>query len=436
MAPLRIGIAPLTNETGGGAYQYGQTMLSVLADLRSRREEELVVLADDLRAGDPLLSGIAWEIAPLTPQGRGRRALWAAKRLVRDRLTLRQRELIGRLRSLLRRGADEVAPEPGASRRRDDVRAWLERLGVGLVVYPAVSPIAFEAGIPYVLAVHDLMHRVHPEFPEFAGSEAAEREYLFRNGVAGAAVVLVDSEIGKEDVLEFYGGLIEPERIAVLPFLPGVPPTVRPDDRERVRRAHRLPERYLFYPAQLWPHKNHRLVVEALAELERAHGVEAEVVFVGSKLGEFRRRNHAQLVVRARELGVERRVHYLGYVPAGDMAALYAEAAALVMPTFFGPTNIPVLEAWALDCPVITSDIRGVREHAGDAALLVDPTSPGALAEAIRQVWVEEETRAELARRGRTRLGLYTRDDFAARLNDVLDQATALARTPAEAARV
>ena len=77
----------------------------------------------------------------------------------------------------------------------------------------------------------------------------------------------------------------------------------------------------------------------------------------------------------ARELKVDRQIRHLGYVPANDMAALYANAEALVMPTFFGPTNIPILEAWGLGCPVITSDIRALREQAGDAALLADPNS-------------------------------------------------------------
>ncbi|HLX31769.1 MAG TPA: glycosyltransferase family 1 protein [Gaiellaceae bacterium] len=428
MASLRIGIAPLTDETGGGAYQYSHSMLGVLADLRKGREEELFVLADDLRPGDPLLGGTAWEIAPLTPQTRQGRALWLAKRLVRDRLSLRQRELIGRLRSR-REGA---APGVGAPRRRDDVRRWLEQLGIGLVVYPSVTPIAFESGIPYVLAVHDLQHRRYPDLPEFGGDEIPEREYLFGNGIANATLVLVDSEIGKEDVLDFYGDLIAPDRVAVLPFLPGVAPTVTQEDRERVRRVHRLPERYLFYPAQLWPHKNHRLIVEALAELERTDGIAAELVLVGSKLGPIREQCYTELVARARELGVEGRIRFLGYVPAEDMPALYAEAVALAMPTLFGPTNIPVLEAWALDCPVITSDIRGVREQAGDAALLVDPESPDAMADAIRRVWREEDLRAELAARGRARLALYTRDDYAARLEAILDQAVALVGNPRE----
>lgn len=411
MAPLRIGIAPLTNESGGGAYQYGQTMLSVLKELRDEREDEFVVLANGLRDGDPLFGGTTWDVAPLTPAASGRSALRAAKQLVPHRLRHRWRE-------------QHTRATTGSPRNRQDVRAWHDRLGVDLVVYPFTSPLAFEAGTPYVLAVHDVMHRRHPEFPEFGGGELAEREHLFGNGIANATVVLVDSETGKEDVLEFYGDLIDPERVAVLPFLPGAPTTVTGEDRARVRRDHGLPARYLFYPAQFWPHKNHRLIVEAMAEID-----DVELVFVGSTLGAVRQRNHAELLARARELGVESRVHHLGYVPAEDIAPLYAEAVALVMPTFFGPTNIPVLEAWALDCPVITSGIRGVREHAGEAALLVDPRSKDELVAALRRVWTEEELRAELIRRGRERLGSYTRDDYKRRFGAILDDAGQLVRT-------
>lgn len=422
MAPLRIGIALLTNESGGGAYQYGQTMLSVLAELRKGREEEFVVLADELRADAPLLGGVDWEVASLTQMSRRRRAFRVARQLVPDRHRHRWRE---------QRGGPIGSP-----RRQQDVRAWHERLGIDLVVYPFTSPLSFEAGTPYVLAVHDLMHRRHPEFPEFGGAELAAREYLFGNGIEAAELILVDSEVGKEDVLEFYGDRISPERIAVLPFLPGTPTVVTEEDRVRVRHERRLPARFLFYPAQFWPHKNHRLIVEALAELERSDGLGVELVLVGSTLGEVRERNHAELLARARELGVEGRLHQLGYVAAADVAGLYAEAVALVMPTFFGPTNIPVLEAWALDCPVITSDIPGVREQCGDAALLVDPGSVEALAAAIRQVWLDEELRTELARRGRERLGLYTRDDYGRRLGAVLDQAGALVRQSQEPTRV
>jgi glycosyltransferase involved in cell wall biosynthesis len=419
----------MTIESAGGIFQYGQTMLDVIAELRATRSEEFVVLGDNLHAGDPLLGGHEWEIARLTPTTPARELLARCRRVVRDQLSVDQREALLKAYARLR-GQNEVPP-PRRPERRRGVQAWLRSLGIDLVLYPAPLPIVLEAGIPFVMAVHDLQHRLHPEFPEVsADGEWEYREYLFRNGIGEATLVVTDSEIGREDVLSLYGDLIGPERVAMLPFLPATPAAVRPEDRQRVRRAHRLPERYLFYPAQLWPHKNHLRLVEALGALAR-DGLNVDLVLVGSRSGPVRERVWTELTRRAHELSIQSRIRHLGYVAAEDLPALYAEAVALVMPTFFGPTNIPVLEAWGLGCPVLTSDIRGVREQAGDAAVLADPYSVDAIAEGIRQLWLEEDLRRDIAARGSARLSLYTRDDYADRLGAILDQATRLIGLPA-----
>ena len=123
------------------------------------------------------------------------------------------------------------------------------------------------------------------------------------------------------------------------------------------------------------------------------------------------------------QLGLEGELRYLGYVPDEDMSGLYAGAVALVMPTFFGPTNIPVVEAWAFGCPVLTSDIRGIREHAGNAAVLVDPRSVEAIADGIYQLWTDESLRSILAEAGRQRLAAYTPDDYRRELMAILEEA-------------
>ena len=122
----------------------------------------------------------------------------------------------------------------------------------------------------------------------------------------------------------------------------------------------------------------------------------------------------------------------IGFAPGlsgdRDMAGLYAGAAALVMPTFFGPTNIPILEAWSLGCPVLTSDIRGVREQAGDAALLADPRSVQAIADGIRRLWTDPDLCHTLAERGRRRLAAYGPEDYRRRLGGILEEAEARVR--------
>jgi glycosyltransferase involved in cell wall biosynthesis len=292
--------------------------------------------------------------------------------------------------------------------------------------------MAFEADIPYVLAVHDLQHRLQPEFPEVsADGEWEWREYLFRNGTRSATLILADSEVGREDILNCYGPYgVTPDRVKVLPFLPAsyLSADVSEVERERVRTTYHLPERYLFYPAQFWPHKNHRRIVQALGLLKETHGAEIPILFCGSHAGEIRERTFAEVMTTASSLGVESQILYGGYVPDEDMSGLYAGAVALTMPTFFGPTNIPVLEAWAYGCPVLTSDIRGIREQVGDAAVLVDPRSIESIAEGIYKLWSSDTVAATLVRRGHQRLGEYTAADYQRRLVQILEEAKARAR--------
>ena len=94
------------------------------------------------------------------------------------------------------------------------------------------------------------------------------------------------------------------------------------------------------------------------------------------------------------------------------------------MPTFFGPTNIPPTEAWSFGCPVLTSDIRGIREHSGDAALLVNPRSAEAVAEGMRRLWTDDGLRQTLIQRGRIRIARYTPEDFRRTLAEILEEAT------------
>src|SRR5262245_45175572 len=131
----------------------------------------------------------------------------------------------------------------------------------------------------------------------------------------------------------------------------------------------------------------------------------------------------------AARLGLQDNLQYLGYVADEDMSGLYAEAAALVMPTFFGPTNIPILEAWAFGCPVLTSDTRGIREQVQDAAILVNPRSVEAIADGIYRIWTDENLGRMLEERGRQRLSTYGPNDYGSRLIEILKEAKARVRS-------
>ena len=105
------------------------------------------------------------------------------------------------------------------------------------------------------------------------------------------------------------------------------------------------------------------------------------------------------------------------------MYGLYSKARALIMPTFFGPTNIPFLEAWEAGCAVVTSDIRGIREQVKDAALLIDPRSPQDIARGIKIIWSDNKMRDKLINNGRKIIASYTFSDYCLRLDNIIKYA-------------
>ncbi len=422
---MRIGIVPGLNPVWGGVYQYSITMLHALAEWgKSGCADDFVAFAWDVH--HPALEQLSrphWTVMPVRPPSLHEKGLDGMRRIVGEGPHREAwRWLRRRLTPVRRKHVD-----PDAVKSRPNMNRWFRDLGVELMVYPVPNALSFEAGVPYVMAIHDLQHRLQPDFPEVsANGEWEWREYFFRNGSRYATLLLTDSEVGKEDILTSYGPYgVTADRVKVLPFVPTSYLAVdTPEgERQRVRTNYHLPERYLFYPAQFWPHKNHVRIVRALEILKRERRVEIPVVFCGSYSGEIRERVFGEVMSLATGAGLERDVHYLGYVPDDDMSGIYAEATALVMPTLFGPTNIPVVEAWAFGCPVLTSDLRGIREHVQGAALLVDPRSVETIADGIYRIWTDERLRSTLVARGRQRLSAYTPDDYRRRLVDILEEA-------------
>ena len=427
---MRIGIVPDIDPSGpsGGVYQYSMTMLRALHEWTdSRCEDEFVVFS--LEAPKSVLESL---------NGRG----WTFKALVLEQSPSRQQKILDVLRGFVGEGPHREAwrwlrrqlqPDPYAAQSRPDIEQWFRSCGVELMLYAAHTSLPFEAGVPYVMAIHDLQHRLQPEFPEVsANGEWEAREYYLRNGARYATLLLADSEVGKEDILNFYGPYgVTADQVKVLPYLPAscLAVDVSESEQQQVQMKYRLPDRYLFYPAQFWPHKNHSRIVQALGLLKQEHCLKIPVVFCGSPTGEIRERAFHEVMSLSSQLGLEKEICHLGYVPDEDMSAIYARAAALVMPTFFGPTNIPVLEAWAFGCPVLTSDIRGIREQVGDAAVLVNPRSVEAIADGIYRIWMDQNLGRMLGERGRQRLATYGPDDYRRRLIEILEEAKTRVRS-------
>lgn len=254
----------------------------------------------------------------------------------------------------------------------------------------------------YVVTVWDLCHRDAPEFPEVRADRTFEkREAYYRAVLPKAVAVLADSDAGKANIVRRYG--VDADRVHVMPFSPGQAtlPSGEATGTERadVASQHQPAVPYVFYPAQFWAHKNHVYLLQGLRILEDEFGHRLGAVFSGSDKGnlDYVRRT-------ADELGLADRVRFAGFLPDEEMANVYRQSVALVMPSYFGPTNLPPLEAFALGVPVLYSNLQGLRDQVGDAALLMDLQDAKSMATHLHALLTQDGLRETLVKKGKEQL--------------------------------
>lgn len=283
-----------------------------------------------------------------------------------------------------------------------------------------VGAEAVQIDLPYMAIVWDLQHRLQPWFPEVsAGGTWRQRETFYGEYLRRATYIIAGTDAGRMEIERFYQ--VTSNRIKILPH-PTPAFTLKAQDTlasdvAGVLTKYGLKSNYLFYPAQFWSHKNHANLLLAAATLKREHQIDLPVVFVGSNKG-----NEEYVRAFASQLQPSIDVAFLGFVPVEDLVALYRGAFALAYVTFFGPENLPTLEAFALGCPVIASDVSGAREQLGDAALFVDPRNPCEIASTIKQLHADDELRRSLIDKGRARAERWTAKEFVRGVFAALDE--------------
>jgi glycosyltransferase involved in cell wall biosynthesis len=314
-----------------------------------------------------------------------------------------------RMQWLLERGLNLLF-----SRRCSRLQLAAEHYCIDIMWFPSPQFVALD--IPYICTVLDLEHRVHPYFPEVGNSvswQAAVQRYT--EMIPRASYVITGTKAGKRQIVQFYHP--DENRVRVIPF-PVTPFAFEMNELPTpLMDEHAIATPYLFYPAQFWPHKNHVALLHALKLLRTRHGLDMEVVFCGSDKG-----NLSHVRATARELGVDGRVRFLGFVAQEELYALYKNAFALVYPSMFGPDNLPPLEAFAIGCPVVASNVAGAVEQLGDAALLTDPRQEEEIVSAVLRLQQEPDLRETLIRRGKERAKGWTTRDYVREIMALCDE--------------
>lgn len=280
--------------------------------------------------------------------------------------------------------------------------------------------------LPYIATLWDIQHRLQPFFPEVSEKGIWDRrEKGLSRYLQRAVVVIAGSKTASSEIERFYQ--VPTERIKILrhptPNFSFNSLIYNVNDYDFLNK-YGISAGYLFYPAQFWAHKNHINLLLALKLLREKYGLCLGMVFVGADRG-----NGEYINRKIEDLNLSSQVKVLGFVSQSDLVMLYRNALALTYVTYFGPDNLPPLEAFALECPVIASNVSGAYEQLGNAALLVDPSSPKDIAEAIWKVYKNPKLRSNLIQRGKKRALSWTNEDFVHGLFDILDEFEPIRRT-------
>lgn len=351
MRPLRIGVNALYLIPGGvgGTEIYLRNLLGALAEIDSTNE---YVLFTNRETGCDLAPGPAnFRIAgqPVRASFRPARILW-----------------------------EQIVLPLAIARHHIDVL-----LNPGFT-----APIL--CGCPQVTVFHDLQHKRHPE--HFRWLDLQFWRFLLFWSAHVSPALIADSAATRADLLRFYR--LPDDKIRVIPL--GV------DPKFFEIATSRRPEPMLLSVSTLHPHKNLDRLLRAFAVFRRTRP-EFRLVIAG-----LRGFDTAKLEGLRQELGLSDAVEFTGWIPRGDLYALYARAFAFLYPSTFEGFGLPVLEALAAGVPTACSNIEPLASTAGDAALQFDPEDEKAVLEAMMQLVSDDRLRAQLVAAGPARAAHFS----------------------------
>ena len=210
-------------------------------------------------------------------------------------------------------------------------------------------------------------------------------------------------------------------KLDVVPLGYGSPATVTPTLGTELRQRLGLgPGPIVLNVGQKKPHRNLEVLVRAMVAV-RETVPDAQLVLPGPPNAEA----EAALRALATSLGLDGAVTIPGFVDDADLEGLYVEAGAFVLPSLVEGFGLPVLEAMARGLPVACSRDSAPGEVAGDAGLLLDPTSEGEIVDATVRLLTDADLRARLSAAGRQRAAGYTWERCADETLDVYRRALA-----------
>lgn len=246
------------------------------------------------------------------------------------------------------------------------------------VVFESAQFFGWRLGIPAIAWIPDFQHKVLPHL--FSRSAWWKREIGFRAQVLGGRTIMLSSEDARRACEQHYPSTRG--RTRTVHF--AVPPNSRiPYSEARaIADSYGLPEQYFFMPNQFWRHKNHELVLEALAIL-RQRGKRVVVAASGKQVDPRAPAYFPAFLAKLERAGLEDMFRLLGMIPYPHLAMLMRASTALLNPSLFEGWSTTVEEARSMGTPMLLSNLDVHQEQMGNDALYFDRHSAQSLADAL-----------------------------------------------------
>ena len=246
--------------------------------------------------------------------------------------------------------------------------------------------------IKHYVTILDLQHEYLPK--NFSAKELGNRKQKMAYICQTAHHLFAISEYTKQTLLEKYHW--PTSQVTVTPLAP--------QETGAAPAAMDLPAKYIFYPAALWPHKNHRLVIKVLHELSSRHP-DLHLVFSGL-LKKASLKIELDTLIKNHHL--TDRVHFLGLVSDGNLEYLYQKATLMIFPSAFEGFGMPLLEAYQHNLPVVAARNSSITEVAGEAAILCETNNQKEFAQAVDLLLKDSGIRDQLKTKGQKQLTNYS----------------------------
>ncbi len=261
------------------------------------------------------------------------------------------------------------------------------------------APIFIPKGVEVTATIHDLAFKKYPE--TFPKSHRAKLDFLLRTVLRRADKLIAVSESTKQDIVEYFPNVV-PEKIRVIHHgfdAEFFGKKIASEETEKVLAKYQIPSTgYILYVGALQPRKNLVRLIEAF-DVAKKSVSEMKLVLTGESAW------LAGDILAARERSPYREdIILTGRVTFDDLRALYQGARLFAFPSLYEGFGLPILEAFASGTPVLTAANSSLTEVAGRAALYANAESVLGIAEKLERLWDDEALRAELIKRGKTRL--------------------------------